>query len=378
MNVPLLDLKAQYATIRPEIRAAIDQVCESQHFILGPEVSALEQEIASFCGARFAIGVSSGTDALLVALMALGVDPDDEVITTPYSFFATAGVIARLGAQPVFVDIDPHTFNIDLAAVAAKVSPKTKVIIPVHLYGRCVDLSPLMPLAKERGIAVLEDAAQAIGAQDENGVQAGISGTIGSFSFFPSKNLGAFGDGGMLVTNEEQLAESLKTLRVHGGKPKYYHAVVGGNFRLDAIQAAVLRVKLRYLPTWTAQRRANADRYRQLFGEAELLDTVTLPEDVPGHIYNQFNIRVPKRDQLRDFLQERGVGTEIYYPLPLHMQECFANLNYTQGDFPHTEAAARESLAVPIYSELTEPQQGYVVDVIKEFYAPKYTLREQV
>ena len=328
MNVPLLDLKAQYATIQSEIRAAIDRVCESQHFILGPEVSALETEVSALCGARSAVGVSSGTDALLVALMALDLGPGDEVITTPYSFFATAGVIARLGARPVFVDIDPHTFNIDLAAIPAKLSDKTKAIIPVHLYGRAVDVTDILPMAAERGIPIIEDAAQAIGATDDAGKQAGTRGRMGCFSFFPSKNLGAFGDGGMLVTNDEQLAIRLRTLRIHGGRPKYYHAVIGGNFRLDALQAAVLRVKLPYLTAWTAKRRENADRYRRLFQEAGLVDWITLPQDSPGHIYNQFTIRVPKRDQVRDFLSEGGVGTEIYYPLPLHLQECFAPLGY--------------------------------------------------
>ena len=367
MNVPLLDLKAQYTTIQSKIRDAIDRVCESQHFILGPEVTALEHEIARLCGARFAVGVSSGTDALLIALMALGIGPGDEVITTPYSFFATAGVVARVGARPVFVDIDPVSFNIDLAAIPAKLSAKTKAIIPVHLYGRCVDLSDLLPLAEARGIAVIEDAAQAIGASDERGRQAGTAGAMGCFSFFPSKNLGAFGDGGMLVTNQEQLADSLQALRVHGGDPKYYHAVIGGNFRLDALQAAVLRVKLPYLAAWTAKRRENAQRYQRLFQAAELLDWVTLPQDSPGHIYNQFTIRVPNRDRVRDFLTEHGVGTEIYYPVPLHLQECFASLGYRQGDFLQAEAAARESLALPIYPELSARQQEYVVETLKAF-----------
>ena len=370
LQVPLLDLKAQYVTIQSEIRAAIDRVCESQHFILGPEVSALEEEVTQLCGAHFAIGVSSGTDALLVALMALGVGPGDEVVTTPYSFFATAGVVARLGARPVFVDIDPNTFNIDPTAVSAKLNARTKAIIPVHLYGQCVDLTELLPLAQEHNIPIIEDAAQAIGATDSQGRQAGTTGAMGCFSFFPSKNLGAFGDGGMVVTSDEKLADSLQTLRIHGGKPKYYHAVIGGNFRLDALQAAVLRVKLPYLEAWTAQRRENADRYRSLMSQTpRLLDWVTLPQDSVGHIYNQFNIRVPKRDQLRDFLKERGIGTEIYYPLPLHLQECFQQLHYRQGDFPHAEAAAQESLALPIYPELTEEQQAYVVNVIQEYFA---------
>ncbi len=368
LQVPLLDLKAQYVTIQSEIRAAIDRVCESQHFILGPEVSALEEELAQVCGARFAIGVSSGTDALLVALMALEVGPGDEVVTTPYSFFATAGVVARLGARPVFVDINPNTFNIDPTAIPAKLNARTKAIIPVHLYGQCVDLTQLLPLAQERNVPIIEDAAQAIRATDTHGNQAGTTGAMGCFSFFPSKNLGAFGDAGMVVTRDEKLADSLRSLRVHGGKPKYYHPVIGGNFRLDALQAAVLRVKLPYLEAWTAKRRENAARYRNLITRADLLDWITLPQDSAGHIYNQFNIRVPDRDQLRDFLNERGVGTEIYYPLPLHLQECFQQLNYRPGDFPHAEAAAQESLALPIYPELTEEQQRYVVDLIQEYF----------
>ena len=368
LQVPLLDLKAQYVTIQSEIRAAIDRVCESQHFILGPEVSALEEELAQVCGARFAIGVSSGTDALLVALMALEVGPGDEVVTTPYSFFATAGVVARLGARPIFVDINPNTFNIDPTAIPAKLNARTKAIIPVHLYGQCVDLTQLLSLAQERNIPIIEDAAQAIRATDTHGNQAGTTGAMGCFSFFPSKNLGAFGDAGMVVTSDEKLADSLRSLRVHGGKPKYYHPVIGGNFRLDALQAAVLRVKLPYLEAWTAKRRENAARYRNLITRADLLDWITLPQDSAGHIYNQFNIRVPHRDQLRDFLNERGVGTEIYYPLPLHLQECFQQLNYRPGDFPHAEAAAQESLALPIYPELTEEQQRYVVGVIQEYF----------
>jgi dTDP-4-amino-4,6-dideoxygalactose transaminase len=367
MNVPLLDLKAQYAAIRSEVRAAIDRVCDSQHFILGPEVIALEEEVAAFCGARFAIGVSSGTDALLAALMAVGVGPDDEVITTSYSFFATAGVIARLGARPVFVDIEPTTFNIDAQAVSAHITARTRALMPVHLFGRCADMDPLLKVAEEHRLAVVEDAAQAIGSIDEQGRQAGTIGHVGCFSFFPSKNLGAFGDGGMLVTNDADLAETLRVLRVHGSKPKYYHQLVGGNFRLDALQAAVLRVKLTYLPAWTEARRANAERYRRLC--AGLLEQVDLPADVPGHIYNQFVVRVPERDRLQTFLQERGVGTEVYYPRPLHLQECFAGLGYREGDFPHAEAAAHDSLALPIYPELTAAQQRYVISQIQEFYA---------
>jgi len=367
VKVPLLDLKAQYASIRAEVQDAIARVCDSQHFILGPEVTALEEEVARFCGVGHAVGVSSGTDALLEALMAIDLKPGDEVITTPYSFFATAGVVARLGGRTGFVDIEPGTFNIDSRDVAARITPKTKAILPVHLFGRCADLQPLLEAGDARGIPVIEDAAQAIGARDSAGRQAGTAGLLGCFSFFPSKNLGAFGDGGMIVTNDGEMAEKLRTLRVHGSKPKYYHHLVGGNFRLDAIQAAVLRVKLPHLQSWTDARRLNAQRYRELFAEAGLAGSVILPHDTPGHIYNQFVIRVPKRDAVRASLKEQGIETEIYYPVPLHLQDCFSDLGYGPGDFPHSEAAARESLALPIYPELTEDQQRAVVTAIARF-----------
>jgi len=367
-NVPLLDLKAQYSTIRSEIREAIERVVESQHFILGPEVEALEREIAGFCNARFAVGVSSGTDALLAALMAIGTGPGDEVITTCYSFFATAGVIARLGARPVFVDIDPQSFNLDSGQVAQKITSRTKAIMPVHLFGQCAKMGPIMEIAKAKGMLVIEDAAQAIGARNREGKPAGTIGDIGCFSFFPSKNLGAFGDGGMVVTNDEKLAEIVKMLRVHGGKPKYHHRIVGGNFRLDALQAAVLRVKLKYLPSWTEGRRNNAGRYRRLFEEAGLSKYTSVPVDSPGHIYNQFVVQFPDRDRLQSFLRQEGVETEIYYPVPLHVQECFQGLGYRPGDFPKAETAAGEALALPVYPELTEQQQTYVVEKILEFY----------
>jgi len=370
IKVPLLDLKAQYAEIRSEIREAVDRVCDSQHFILGPEVTALEEAVASFCSAKFAVGVSSGTDALLAALMAVGVGPDDEVITTSYSFFATAGVIARLGARPVFTDIDASTFNMDATTLERHLSSKTKVILPVHLFGQCADMDPILEMAEKRNVFVIEDAAQAIGAKDGAGREAGTIGHMGCFSFFPSKNLGAFGDGGMIVTDDAQLAGKLRILRIHGGKPKYYHAIVGGNFRLDALQAAVLSVKLKYLPSWTERRRQNATRYKALFNQMNLWKLVSLPEDSPGHIYNQFVSYFPDRDKLQTFLRERGVETEVYYPFPLHLQECFRNLGYGQGDFPHAERAARESLALPIYPELTEAQQEFVVSRIREFYVP--------
>ncbi len=369
MKVPLLDLKAQYSHIRDEIRAAIDRVCEAQQFILGREVAALEEAVATLCGARFAIGVSSGTDALLAALMAVGVGPGDEVITTPYSFFATAGVIVRLQARPVFVDIDPVSFNMDASAVQGQIGPRTRAIMPVHLFGRCAEMGPLETVAAAHHLAVIEDAAQAVGACDAGGRQAGTIGALGCFSFFPSKNLGAFGDAGMVITDDSEMAETLRVLRVHGSKPKYYHNLVGGNFRLDALQAAILRVKLPYLPAWSASRRQNAARYCRLFKDVGLDAEVTLPEDVPGHIYNQFVIRAPRRDELQAFLHQRGVGTEVYYPLPLHLQPCFRDLGYREGDFPHAERAARESLALPIYPELTEAQQRYVVEQIGAFYA---------
>jgi len=368
VNVPLLDLKSQYAQIRDEVREVIDRICESQHFILGPEVAALEDEIATFSGTRFGVGVSSGTDALLIALMAAEVGPGDEVITTPYTFFATAGAIARLGARPVFVDIDPVTFNMDPELAVNAITERTKAILPVHLYGQCAEMTPLLNAVSRKNILIIEDAAQAIGAHDRIGRKAGSMGNMGCFSFFPSKNLGAFGDGGMVVTSDEHLDEILRALRVHGSKPKYYHKRIGGNFRLDALQAAILRVKLKYLPEWSNARRNNAERYRNLFEEAALTDRIGLPKDALGHIYNQFIIRCQERDRLREFLAEKGIGTEIYYPLPLHLQECFGYLGYHDGDFPHAEAAAKETLALPIYPELVEEQQGYVVRCVQECF----------
>ena len=369
MNVPLLDLQAQYASVQTEIRGAIDRVCESQHFILGPEVAALETEISQFCGAKFGIGVSSGTDALLVALMAAGIKPGDEVITSTFSFFATAGVIARLGARPVFVDIEADGFNLDCGMLESKLTARTKAIIPVHLFGSCAQMDPLLKAVAGREICIVEDAAQAIGATDENSRSAGTIGSLGCFSFFPSKNLGAFGDAGMVVTHDASLAESVRVLRVHGGKPKYHHALIGGNFRLDALQAAVLRVKLKYLHRWTEARRRNAARYRKHFLAAGLLEWVELPEHRAGHIYNQFVIRCVRREELQKFLYTRSIGTEVYYPIPLHLQECFADLGYKRGDFPNSEKAAGEVLAIPIYPELTEGQQSYVVEAIREFYS---------
>jgi len=362
-KVPLLDLRAQYAPLRDEIRAALDRVCDSQHFILGPEVAAFEKEVAAFCGARQAIGVSSGSDALLVSLMALGIGPGDEVITTPYSFFATAGAIARLGARPVFVDIDPETYNLDTHAVEARVSSRTRALLPVHLFGQCADMPPLLETAELYRLPIVEDAAQAIGAG-----KAGTLGTFGCLSFFPSKNLGAFGDGGLVTTQDDALAEKVRTLRVHGSKPKYYHQILGGNFRLDALQAAVLRVKLKRLPAWTAARRQHAQFYRELLAESGLNELVVAPKDTPDHIYNQFVVRVPQRDALREFLANHGIETEVYYPQPLHLQECFKPLGHRFGDFPEAEAAARESLALPVYPELTRDQQCQVVAALQAFY----------
>lgn len=345
----------------------MNRVLETQNFILGPQVEALEEAIAHYCGCGHGIGVSSGTDALLVALMAAGVGRGDEVVTPTYSFFATAGVVARLGARPVFVDIDPETYNVDPGAAVDAITSRTRAIIPVHLYGRCAEMDPILEACRNRDVMVVEDAAQAIGAEDERGRRAGSMGDVGTLSFFPSKNLGGLGDGGMIVTDDRELAEKIRILRVHGGKPKYHHRVVGGNFRLDEIQAAALRVKLEHLDSWTRARRRNADRYRRLFAEAGITDRVTLPEDVPGHIYNQFVICVPRRDELRAHLSEAGVGTAIYYPVPFHLQECFSDLGYERGRFPHAEKAADESLAIPIYPELTEAQQRFVVGRIEEF-----------
>jgi dTDP-4-amino-4,6-dideoxygalactose transaminase len=367
-TVPLLDLKAQYGSIRAEIREAIDRVCDSQNFIMGPEVKALEQDISAFCGARHAIGMSSGTDALLAALMAIGLEPGDEVVTTPFTFFATVGAIVRLGGRPVFADIDPETFNIDSTQVLAKISRRTKAIIPVHLFGQCAEMDPILKAAAESHVFVIEDAAQAIGAYDEKGRQAGILGDIGCFSFFPSKNLGAFGDAGMAITDDEKLAETLSLLRVHGAKPKYFHKIIGGNFRLDALQAAILRVKLKYLRQWTDERRQVASRYRRLFEEMGLLHCVSLLKDSPGHIYHQFVGRFPHRDRLQAFLHDKGIETAVYYPAPLHLQDCVRELGYHEGDFPHAGAAARDSLALPMYPELSEAQQEYVVRQIREFY----------
>jgi len=360
--VPLLDLQAQYRPLRDQLLAAIARVCDSQRFIMGAEVEALEQELANYLGVAQAVTVSSGTDALLAAMMALGIGPGDEVVTSTYSFFASAGCVSRLGATPRLVDIDPVSYNIDPAAVRAALTPRTRAILPVHLYGLCADLDPLLSVAGEAGIPVIEDACQAIGATYK-GRQAGTIGHVGCFSFFPSKNLGAFGDAGLLTATDDGVAHDVRLLRNHGAEPKYFHSRIGGNFRLDALQAAVLRVKLPHLATWTSQRQRNADRYDALFAQSAVASRVTLPARAPDrtHIFNQYVIRVPNRDAVRAHLDAAGIGTEIYYPVPFHLQECFAPLGYRRGAFPHAEAAAAETLALPIYSELTEAQQAEVV-----------------
>ncbi len=386
MKIPLLDLKAQFAEIRDEVMPLIDEVCASQQFILGDHVRALEAELAAYTGAAQGIGVSSGTDALLLALMALGIGPGDEVITSPFTFFATAGVIARVGARPIFCDIDAATFNLSPAAVREFIERhgetrdgrlrnrvtggRIAALMPVHLYGQTADMDPLMDIARDHRLRVIEDAAQAIGSEYLRGVRAGSAGDVGCFSFFPSKNLGAFGDAGLCTANDADLAEHLRILRVHGGKPKYYHAFIGGNFRIDELQAAVLRVKLKHLDGWTEGRRRNAAFYDAAFAAAGLNETVVTPPAKPGcrHIYNQYVVRVRDRDALRARLAERSIGTEIYYPVPLHLQSCFEYLGHRRGDFPQAERAATESLALPIYPELGIDQLERVVASIAEFY----------
>ena len=365
MNIPLLDLKAQYASIKQEVNQAIGEVLESQHFILGPKVDQCEKAIAAYSQCSYGIGVSSGSDALLACLMAETIGAGDEVITTPYTFFATVGAISRLGATPVLVDIDPATYNLDVNQIATKITKKTKAIIPVHLFGQMADMDPVMHLAEKHGLVVIEDAAQAIGAEYK-GRRAGSIGHYGCFSFFPSKNLGAIGDAGMIVTNDAQRAEKLKVLRGHGAKPKYYHRIVGGNFRLDAVHAAVVSAKLPHLDAWTSGRQRNAKRYDQLFREAKLpigLPVVTTDR----HIFNQYVIRSSSRDQLQAFLQKKGIGSEVYYPVPMHLQDCFAYLGIKAGAFPESERACKESLAIPVYPELNDAQARYVVDTIAEF-----------
>lgn len=371
MNVPLLDLKAQYATIRPEIEAAVREVFESQYFILGPKVKDCETNLARYCGAPHAIGVSSGTDALLLALMAEGIGTGDEVITSPYTFFATAGSVARLGAKPVFVDIDPATFNLDPARLEAALTPRTRAIMPVHLYGQMADMDPVLDIARRHKLIVIEDACQSIGAEGPDGRRAGTLGDYGCFSFFPSKNLGGAGDGGAITTLDADRAAKLAMLRVHGMEPKYYHKFLGGNFRLDALQAAVVNVKLGHLDAWTRARQANAARYDRLFQKTDLCTSgrIVPPRVAPGrHVFNQYVIRAQRRDALRAFLQSREIGTEVYYPVPLHLQECFASLGHRAGAFPESERAAAETLALPVYPEVTDAQAAWVVESVAAFY----------
>jgi dTDP-4-amino-4,6-dideoxygalactose transaminase len=379
MKVPLLDLKEQYKTIKKEVLETAEELFESQYFILGPRVASLEKEIADYCSSTHAVGVSSGTDALLISLMAMDIGVKDTVITTPYTFFATAGSIARTGARPVFVDIDPDTYNISPECLESVINSMTraereklKAVIPVHLYGQCADMAPILEICETYDLVVIEDAAQAIGAE-YRGKRAGSMGDFGCFSFFPSKNLGAFGDGGMVTTNSDDFYDKLCTLRAHGSRPKYYHKLIGGNFRLDAFQAAVVSIKLKYLDQWTTARQENAQKYRALFKHAGLEDMVQLPfEKEDRHIYNQFVIRVKeRRDGLRGFLNDAGIGTEVYYPVPMHLQACFADLGYKNGDFPEAEHAALHTVALPIYPELSDDQMEYVVEKIKAFYFKK-------
>ena len=377
-KVPLLDLQAQYETIRDEVRRAVDEVFNSQHFVLGAEVQALEEEIARYSQTKFAIGCASGSDALLLALMSCGVGADDEVITTPFSFFATAGAIARLGARPVFVDIEGRAFNLDPSLVSAAITERTRAIMPVHLYGQCAEMDPLMEISRGTAgddvgapIPIIEDAAQAIGAEDR-GRRAGSMGAIGCFSFYPSKNLGGAGDGGMLVTNDLEHARRLHMLRVHGEEMKYHHKVIGINSRLDALQAAVLRAKLPHLEEWTTGRQRKAQQYELMFADAGLSEQIEVPfvRTNARHIFHQFVIRVRdgRRDALREHLREHGVGTDVYYPVPLHLQNCFSHLGYKAGRLPAAERAAREVLSLPIYPELAPAQQDYVIDGIRGFY----------
>jgi len=364
MKVPFLDLKRQYGAIKKEMDEAVFSVLSNTQFILGPEVKSLEEKIASYCGTKFAIGVASGTDALLLSLRAGGVKSGDEVVTTGFSFFASAGVISRLGANPIFVDIDPETYNINPDQIEKKVTPKTKAIMPVYLFGQCANMDPIMEVARKHNLKVIEDAAQAIGAEYK-GKKAGAIGEFGCFSFFPSKNLGGAGDGGMVVTNDPELAEMVRILRVHGSKPKYYHSTIGYNSRLDTIQAAILSVKLKYLDDWTKKRREHAEVYNSAFKD---LDMITPKEEnFNYHIYNQYTIAVKNRDELRNYLKEKQIGHDTYYPVPLHLQECYKFLGYKKGDLPISEKKAEEVVSIPIYPELTEEEQEYVISTIKGF-----------
>jgi dTDP-4-amino-4,6-dideoxygalactose transaminase len=371
MKVPLLDLRAQHESLRDELLAAIHRVMDTQQFVLGPEVQTFENEIAGYTKTRHAVGCASGSDALLLALMACGVTRGDEVITSPFTFFATAAAIARLGARPVFVDIDPLTYNLDPDGIEAAITPRTRAILPIHLYGQCAEMSPLLEISERHNLPVIEDAAQAIGS-DDRGRQAGSMGQIGCFSFYPTKNLGGAGDGGMLTTDDDALAQHLRTLRVHGGSAEYHHREIGINSRLDALQAAVLRVKLKYLNGWSAARQNKAQNYNQLFEEANLQFELIPPfvREETRHIFHQYVVRIPQhRDAVIKHLEQKGVGTKVYYPVPLHRQECFEYLGYKEGAFPEAEQAASETLALPCFPELTEEQQRYVVDAIGSFRA---------
>jgi dTDP-4-amino-4,6-dideoxygalactose transaminase len=376
--VPALDLNAHHAAIKDEILQAMAKVIEANAFILGPDVGQMEQDVARYCQVKHCIGVSSGSDALLLALMALDIRPGDEVITTPFTFFATVGAIARLGAKPVFVDIDPVTYNLNVYQIEKKITARTRGIIPVHLYGQCADMGPILDIAGRRNLFVIEDAAQAIGSE-YHGQRAGSMGTVGCFSFFPSKNLGCFGDGGAVTTNNDVLAEKMKVLRIHGSKPKYYHRLIGGNFRLDTLQAAVVRVKLKYLDQWTAGRQWAAQRYDRLFEKTGLAGRlIETPRVVQNrHIFNQYVLRAAHRDQLQAHLTTQGIGNAIYYPLPLHLQECFAYLGHHKGDFLESERAALATLALPMFPELTEEQQQLVVYSVVQYYQSQGMLSEK-
>ena len=372
MQVPLLDLRAQYAPLKRDIMTAIENICDSQHFILGPKVEAFEAEMAAYCRTAGAVGVSSGSDALIISLMAEGIGRGDEVITSPFTFFATVGAIVRVGATPVFADIDPVTFNIDPEKVAAKITPRTKAIIPVHLFGQAADMDPIMELARKHHLVVVEDACQAIGAEYK-GRRVGSIGTYGAFSFFPSKNLGCFGDGGAVSCDDPERVKKLKIFRNHGQSNTYFHEYVGGNFRIDALQAAVLSIKLRHLDEWSEARRRNAAEYRKLFAAAGLSEAVKLPEEASypvRHIYNQFCIRVAdgRRDALKAYLAEREIGCAVYYPLSLHLQPCFKDLGGKVGDCPMSEKVSGEILALPIYGETTAEQRAFVVETIAKFF----------
>jgi len=376
IKVPFFDLTAQFKSIEAEIKSALDEVFKTQQFILGPPIQALEEKIAQYCRTQYAMGVSSGSDALVLSLMALGIGAGDEVLLPPFTFFATAGSVSRLGAIPVFVDIDPETFNIDPSKIEEKITSKTKAILPVHLFGQCTDMDPLLQIAKTKKLFIIEDAAQALGAEykpksGSEGRRAGQIGNLGCFSFYPTKNLGAFGDAGMVVTDQPDFSEKVRLLRVHGSQPKYFHKSIGINSRLDTMQAAILLVKFKYLEKWTLERQKKAERYQLLFQDAlSSVNGLRLPtiQYQNRHIFHQYVIRAPERDRLKKYLAEEGIGTDIYYPLPLHLQECFSFLKYKRGDFPTSERAAEEVLALPIYPELPEDHQTLVVDRIKAFY----------